>query len=167
MHAHTHKHAHTHTQMHKHAHACTPDVKSPVKYSKMHGRQTAKPKIGWPFAGPLHLCSGWPSQTHLGPSSSSSSTPYESASSARKTIRYMQPSTYVLDLWLNVLCMHSKAWLAARQSFSRTLLSQKSLCFFSIFNETKLKVAGGICSRRLRHTQHVHNYELPGRTGGN
>ncbi len=36
------------------------------------------------------------------------------------------PGTQVLDLWLSVLCMRSKAWLAARQSFSRMLRSRKT-----------------------------------------
>ncbi len=36
---------------------------------------------------------------------------------------YVPPGTYVLDLWLSVLCMRSKAWLAARVSLRLAHLS--------------------------------------------
>ena len=52
---------------------------------------------------------------------------FDSASITVKPIRLLEiaserfpyhvpTGTYVLDLWLSVLCMHSKAWLAARVS---------------------------------------------------
>ncbi len=45
--------------------------------------------------------------------------------------RLIPPGTYVLDLWLSVLWMRSKAWLAARRAVSLTLRSQKHKFYFN------------------------------------